>query len=63
MVTKKSKKNVESFFIRARILSKEDSPENSSICDGPKACFSDVKTGHCTPNTGHKVKEIGPDGQ
>ena len=60
MVMKKSEKDVEFESIRARTLSKEDSPKKDSICNGPKLEFTDVKTGHGKLDTGNKVKEIGP---
>ena len=60
MVKKNMEKEVEFDFIRARTLSKEDSPKNSDKSDGGSSAFSDVKPGHCKPDTVHKVKEIGP---
>ena len=60
MVTKKSINVVESSFVGARTLSKEDSTKNSDKSDDRNSEFSDVNTGHCKPDTGHKEKEIGP---
>ena len=63
MVTKNSKKDIEFDFVGARTLSKEDSTKNSDKSDDRNSEFSDVRTGHCTPETGHLQKEIGPDEQ
>jgi len=63
MVKKNMEKEVEFDFIRARTLSKEDSTKNSDKSDGGSSAFSDVQTEHCTPETGHLQKEIGPDEQ
>ena len=60
MVKKNMEKEVEFDFIRARTLSKEDSTKNSDKSDDRNSEFSDVNTGHCKPDTGHKEKEIGP---
>ena len=60
MVMKNSKNDVEFESIRARTLSKEDSTKKSDKSDGENSGFSDVKTGHCTHETGNLQKEIGP---
>ena len=52
-------KIVEFDFVGARTLSKEDSPKNEGKFDAEESEFSDVQTGHCKLDTGHKVKEIG----
>jgi hypothetical protein len=56
------KKEVEFENAEARILSKVNSTKKSSKTDENNSTFSDVKTGHCTPDTGNSNKEIGPGG-
>ncbi|MHA2407129.1 MAG: hypothetical protein ACXACA_01995 [Candidatus Ranarchaeia archaeon] len=55
-------KEVEFENVQARTLSKVNSTKKSSKADENNSTFSDVKTGHCTPETEHYKKEIGPGG-
>ena len=56
------KKEVEIDFVQARTLSKVISTKKSSKSQDSKPNSTDVKTGHCTPDTEHSNKEIGPEG-
>ena len=60
MVMKSSKKEVNCEFIRAQSISKTQLNENSTKKEVCKPVISDVKTGHCTPDTGNKEIRIGP---
>lgn len=57
-----SMKKEEIGFVEARTLSKVNSPKIRSKSSNGKPNTIDVKTGHCTPDTEHYNKEIGPGG-